>query len=50
MIATAVRKTLSDSGTRLPSSISTPNENAMSVAVGMAQPLVAAALPELTSR
>ena len=39
MIATAVRKTFSDAGTREPSSITMPRAKAMSVAAGMAQPL-----------
>ena len=38
MMASAVRKTFSDAGTRLPSSDSTPSAKAMSVAVGIAQP------------
>ena len=38
MIATAVRNTFSDAGTREPSSIRMPSANAMSVAVGIAQP------------
>ena len=42
MIASAVRNTLIDIGTRLPSMDSTPSAKAMSVAVGMAQPRNAA--------
>ena len=38
MIASAVRNTLIVTGTREPSSASTPSENAMSVAAGIAQP------------
>ena len=38
MMASAVRKTFSEAGTRLPSSDSTPSAKAMSVAVGIAQP------------
>ena len=40
MIANAVKKTFNDNGTRLPSKDKTPSENAMSVAVGIAQPCV----------
>ena len=36
-----------DSGTRLPSSDKTPSENAMSVAAGIAQPLVATGSPQV---
>jgi hypothetical protein len=38
MTASAVRKILSDAGTRLPSRASTPSANAMSVAIGMPMP------------
>ena len=38
MMARAVRKSLSELGTRRPSSASTPSENAISVADGIAQP------------
>ena len=38
MIANAVKKTFNDNGTRLPSNDKTPSENAISVAVGIAQP------------
>jgi hypothetical protein len=37
-MASVMRKTLSEVGTRLPSSSSTPRANAMSVAAGIAQP------------
>ena len=38
MMATAVRNTFSDSGTRLPKSERMASAKAMSVAAGMAQP------------
>ena len=38
IIANAVKNTLRDKGTLLPSNDKTPNENAISVAVGMAHP------------
>ena len=38
IIARAVKKTFNDKGTRFPSSDKTPNEKAISVADGMAQP------------
>src|ERR1700730_2193472 len=38
MIASAVRKSLSEAGTRLPNNAMTPRENAMSVDQGIAQP------------
>jgi hypothetical protein len=38
MMASAVRNILSEAGMRDPSIANTPNEKAMSVAVGMAQP------------
>ncbi|MNT12916.1 hypothetical protein D3C72_1478640 [compost metagenome] len=44
MIARVIRKSFSDTGTRLPSSASTPRAKAMSVAIGMAQPATAAGL------
>ena len=47
MMASAVRNTLSEVGTRGPSSDSTPSAKAMSVAVGMAQPRMVAASPQL---
>ncbi len=37
-MASAVRKTLSPTGTREPTSASTPSAKAMSVAMGMPQP------------
>ena len=39
MIANAVKKTFNDNGTLFPNSDNTPNENAISVAEGIAQPL-----------
>ena len=39
MIAKAVKKTFREIGTLLPNNDKTPNENAMSVADGIAQPL-----------
>jgi hypothetical protein len=47
MIASAARNTLSEAGTREPSSDSTPSAKAMSVAVGMAQPRIASTSPWL---
>ena len=38
MMASAVRKILSETGTREPNRARTPSANAMSVAVGIAQP------------
>ncbi len=38
MMAKAVKNILSDKGTRLPSKEATPNEKAISVAMGMPQP------------
>ena len=38
MIARAVRKTLRETGTLFPNKDSTPNENAISVAEGIAHP------------
>ena len=49
MIATAVRNTFSEAGTREPSSIRMPSAKAMSVAVGMAQPRSATASPRLSA-
>lgn len=46
IIARAVRKIFSENGTLLPSKVSTPSENAMSVAVGIAQPRIYS-VPEL---
>ncbi len=40
-IASEVRNTLIDDGTREPRSIKTPSANAISVAAGMAQPEIA---------
>lgn len=48
-MASAVRKTLSDTGTRSPSIERMPIANAMSVAVGIPQPF-AAAVPALNAR
>ena len=47
MMASAVRKTFSEAGTRLPRSDSTPSAKAMSVAVGIAQPGSASGLARL---
>ena len=47
MIATAVRKTFSEAGTRLPSSMTMPIAKAMSVAAGIAQPCSATGSPRL---
>ena len=49
MMATAVRKTLSEGGTREPSSMTMPRAKAMSVAAGMAQPRSAVASPALNA-
>ncbi len=49
MMATAVRNTFSDAGTREPSSMTMPSAKAMSVAAGIAQPRSAAASPALIS-
>jgi len=38
MIASAIRKSLREAGTRRPSNAMTPRENAISVAEGIAQP------------
>ena len=48
-MATAVRNTFSASGARLPRSASTPKANAMSVAIGMPQP-VARSVPAVTAK
>ena len=45
--ANAVRNIFRLNGTRLPSKLSTPNEKAMSVAIGIAIPLVSG-VPEAT--
>ena len=47
MMATAVKKTLSDAGTRLPSRTRMPRAKAMSVAMGIPQPRSATGLPQL---
>ncbi len=47
MMASASRKIFSEAGMRGPSSASTPTAKAMSVAVGIAQPLSAAGSPVL---
>jgi len=49
MIANAVRKTLSASGTRLPSMLSTASAKAMSVATGTAQPPSAVLSPQFSA-
>ena len=49
MMATAVRKTFSDAGTRGPGKTTMPMAKAMSVAAGMAQPRRAVASPRLHS-
>jgi len=45
MMASATRKTLSEAGTRRPSSASTPSAKAMSVAEGIAQPRRVSGVP-----
>lgn len=50
MIAKVIRNSFSDTGTRLPSRASTPRANAMSVAVGIAQPATAAGLSRLMNQ
>jgi hypothetical protein len=50
MIASAVRNTSSETGTRGPSSDSTPGAKAMSVAEGMAQPRSFVGSPQLKAR
>ncbi|MNO01157.1 hypothetical protein D3C81_2212290 [compost metagenome] len=50
MIARVIKNSFSDIGTRLPSSASTPSANAMSVAVGIAQPLRAGGLSRLRNQ
>ena len=47
IIARAVKKTLSDIGTLDPSNDKIPNEKAISVAEGIAQPLIVSELPQL---
>ena len=46
IIASAVKKTFKDKGTLLPSNDSTPKENAMSVADGIAHPFKVALSPK----
>ena len=48
-MASAVTNTMSACGTRLPSSVSTPMQKAMSVAIGMPQP-AAPGVPRLKAR
>ena len=48
MIASAVRNTFIEAGTRLPNSESTPSAKAMSVAVGIAQPRITSPLFQLS--
>ncbi|MNP83077.1 hypothetical protein D3C76_1819090 [compost metagenome] len=50
MIARVIRNSFSETGTRLPSSASTPRAKAMSVAVGMAQPATAAGSSRLMNQ
>ncbi|MNY48537.1 hypothetical protein D3C86_1838790 [compost metagenome] len=50
MIARVIRNNFSDTGTRLPSSASTPSAKAMSVAVGIAQPSRAGGLSRLRNQ
>ena len=45
IIASAVKKTFSEIGTREPNKDKIPSENAMSVADGIAQPLSVSAFP-----
>ncbi|MCY1248488.1 hypothetical protein D9M72_619250 [compost metagenome] len=47
MIARVIRNSFSETGTRLPSNASTPRAKAMSVAVGIAQPLRAGGVSRL---
>ena len=47
MSATGHRPICQDTGTRLPSSTKIPNAKAISVAVGIAQPRIAVASPQL---
>ena len=46
IIAKAVRKTFNDNGTLLPNNESTPKENAISVADGIAQPFIVSLSPK----
>ena len=48
MIASAVKKTLSEIGTLLPNKDNTPNEKAISVAEGIAQPFKVALSDKFT--
>lgn len=50
MMARAVRNTFIEAGTRLPNSESTPSANAISVAVGIAQPLITSPLFQLSEK
>jgi hypothetical protein len=50
MMASAVRNTLSEVGTREPRSDRTPSAKAMSVAAGIAHPLAVAGSPALKAR
>ena len=47
IIAKAVKKTFNDNGTLLPNNESTPKENAISVADGIAQPFIVSLSPKL---
>ena len=46
IIAKAVKKTFNDNGTLLPNNESTPKENAISVADGIAQPFIVSLSPK----
>ena len=46
IIARAVKKTFKEMGTRDPSKDSTPSENAISVAEGIAHPFIVKELPQ----
>ena len=46
IIASAVKKTFKDNGTLLPKSDNTPNENAISVAEGIAHPFKVSLSPK----
>ncbi|MNV72804.1 hypothetical protein D3C71_1659190 [compost metagenome] len=50
MMAKVIRNSFSDTGTRLPSSASTPRAKAISVAVGIAQPATAAGFSRLMNQ
>ena len=50
MMATAVKNTFNDAGTRLPSNTTMPSAKAMSVAAGIAHPCSVAGLPQLMAR